>query len=169
MKRSVVFILAVVLFSSCNTNTVVNAARRLSWETREASASDYENLTSGNSYLPIYSHIYYAQENSAFYLTATISIRNISPDKTAYLLNANYFNTDGKLVKEYLKRPIFIKPLETIEFVIAESDKSGGSGANFIFDWAVEDGRNAPLFEAVMISTQGQQGLSFTTRGVRIY
>jgi hypothetical protein len=28
--------------------------------------------------------------------------------------------------------------------------------------------KNPPLFEAVMISTYGQQGLSFTTRGVQI-
>jgi Protein of unknown function (DUF3124) len=28
---------------------------------------------------------------------------------------------------------------------------------------------NPPLFEAVMILTYGQQGLSFTTRGLRVF
>ena len=59
--------------------------------------------------------------------------------------------------------------METIEIVIEEQDIEGGSGANFVFNWATLNDKNPPLFEAVMISTYGQQGLSFTTRGVQIY
>ena len=59
--------------------------------------------------------------------------------------------------------------METLEIIIEEDDTEGGSGANFIFDWAVNNEKNPPLFEAVMISTHGTQGLSFTTRGVQIF
>jgi hypothetical protein len=67
-----------------------------------------------------------------------------------------------------LSVPIYLKPLETVEIIIEEQDIEGGSGANFVFDWAMANGKNPPLFEAIMISTHGQQGLSFTTRGVPV-
>ena len=56
--------------------------------------------------------------------------------------------------------------MQTIEIVIDENDIEGGTGANFIFDWLATKSTHAPYFEAVMISTSGQQGLSFTTKGV---
>lgn len=69
---------------------------------------------------------------------------------------------------ENISNPIYLKPLETQEIIIQEQDIEGGSGASFIFNWMSKDFENSPLFEAVMISTYGQQGLSFTTRGVLI-
>jgi hypothetical protein len=83
-------------------------------------------------------------------------------------LPADYYNTYGDKIRQYLRQPVFLQPMETIEIIIEEEDKEGGSGANFIFDWAMVNEKNPPLFEAVMISTSGQQGLSFTTRGVDI-
>ena len=59
--------------------------------------------------------------------------------------------------------------METVEIVISKQDIEGGSGANFVFDWAVENDKNPSLFEGVMISTYGQQGLSWITRGVEIF
>ena len=52
--------------------------------------------------------------------------------------------------------------------MIDEIDREGGTGANFIFEWAIKRKSNEPIFESVMISTSGQQGLSFTTQGIRI-
>jgi hypothetical protein len=85
-----------------------------------------------------------------------------------YISKANYHNTAGKNIRTYLNNPVYLAPLETLEIIIAEQDIEGGSGANFIFDWAIKNEKNAPVFEAVMISTNGQQGLSFTTRGVPV-
>ena len=58
--------------------------------------------------------------------------------------------------------------METAEIVIDEIDKEGGTGANFLFEWKVTKNTNEPFFEGIMISTSGQQGLSFTTQGRRI-
>lgn len=44
----------------------------------------------------------------------------------------------------------------------------GGTGANFTFDWKIKQGSNKPFFEGIMTSTSGQQGLSFTTKGIDI-
>ena len=57
--------------------------------------------------------------------------------------------------------------METIEIVIDQVDSVGGTGGNFIFSWATENQYNEPLFEAIMISTDNQQGISFTTQGVK--
>jgi hypothetical protein len=88
---------------------------------------------------------------------------------TIHILNADYYNTAGENIRKYVKEPIFVKPMETIEIVIGERDLEGGSGANFIVDWAIQNVKNPPLIEAVMISTNGQQGLSYTTRGVEVF
>ena len=58
--------------------------------------------------------------------------------------------------------------METIEIVIGEPDREGGTGANFVIDWSISPDVVEPLFECVMISTTGQQGLSFVTEGKRI-
>lgn len=162
-------LLVLTLFTSCTPEMVEKIYKQGSWETRQISEGVYTNFVHGQSYLPLYSHIYYQQSNKAFYLTSTVSIRNISSKDPFYLLKADYYDTNGVLVKGYLKNPIYINPLETIEIVIAESDTTGGSGANFIFDWAIKNEKNLPLFEAVMISTSGQQGLSFSTRAVQVF
>jgi hypothetical protein len=107
-------------------------------------------------------------EHQTFDLTSTVSIRNISLSDTVYILTADYYNTIGENIRQYIQKPIYLKPLETLEIIIEEQDFEGGSGANFVFEWAKAKKKNPPLFEAVMISTYGQQGLSFTTRGVEI-
>lgn len=162
-------ILVVLIFSSCTQESKFPSLSRTSWKNRSVENIEYSSLTQGMTYLPLYSHIYYIQDNKPFYLTSTVSIRNVSKDEKAYLLSADYFDTDGNLVKSYLQNPIYLNPLETVEVVIAESDIIGGSGANFLFKWAVGNELNPILFEAVMISTSGQQGISFTSRGVRVY
>ncbi|MCB0641652.1 MAG: DUF3124 domain-containing protein, partial [Phaeodactylibacter sp.] len=78
------------------------------------------------------------------------------------------YNTSGDLIRTYFQQPIFLKPMETVEIVIDEKDKEGGTGANFLFEWSIKPGLVEPIFEGVMISTLGSQGLSFTTEGLRI-
>ena len=93
----------------------------------------------------------------------------VSMTDSIYILKADYYNTVGMNVRQYLKDPIFLKPLETVEIIIEDRDMEGGSGANFIFDWAMKNDKNPPLFEAVMISPYDQHGLAFSTRGLRIF
>ena len=77
-------------------------------------------------------------------------------------------DTDGISISNFFYLAIFVAPMATVQIIIDEKDKSGGTGANFIFDWMIKPDSNEPLFEAVMISTSGQQGLSFTTQGKRL-
>jgi hypothetical protein len=95
-------------------------------------------------------------------------MRNTNLKDSIFINNASYFDTEGNLIRTYFNKPIFLKPMETVEIVIDELDKQGGTGANFIFDWAIKQTSNEPLFEGIMISTSGQQGLSFSTIGKKI-
>jgi hypothetical protein len=97
-----------------------------------------------------------------------VSIRNINKSDTIYIKKAEYFNTKGNSIRTYFDRTIFVAPMETIEIVIEEQDQEGGTGANFLFDWAIKPNSNEPFFEGIMISTSGQQGLSFTTHGQKL-
>lgn len=116
-------------------------------------------------YVPIYSEIYNESKDVIFHLTATLSIRNTSMQDSFYVKTVDYYDTNGALVRKYLEKTILLKPLQTIEYVIEEEDDAGGTGANFIILWGADRSDLKPMFQGVMISTHGQQGLSFTTEG----
>lgn len=164
--RLCLFILTIGLTLGCNHEEQVSSIDPLNWENRKAIVAD--SLRKGSTYLPVYSQIYSLTKIGTHNLTATVSLRNINPNDSVYVLKAEYFNTHGEHIRTYFNNPIYLAPLETVEIVIDERDNLGGTGANFIFDWAVKSKSHSPLFEAVMISTTGRQGLSFSTRGVEI-
>ena len=168
MKTFGLLFITLLLFYACTNKSGISSVDPVNWEKRKAEIGPVDSLLAGSTYLPVYSQIYHLHERETYGLTVTVSIRNISPVDTVFLLNANYFNTTGEQIRRYFNHPVFIKPLETIEIVIDETDNSGGTGANFVFDWATKPACHEPLFEAVMISTTGQQGLSFLTRGIKI-
>ncbi|MBU1709781.1 MAG: DUF3124 domain-containing protein [Proteobacteria bacterium] len=123
-------------------------------------------LSNGQSiYVPAYSHIYSGDRERPFFLTVTLSIRNIDPRHQINITIIDYYETQGRVLKKYIDRPAILKPLGSLRYVIPQSDKTGGSGANFIVEWEAEQLVNPPIVETVMIGTQSQQGISFTSRG----
>ena len=169
MNRIFVIFFVTLIITSCQEVKEYNLPNDTNWEARKIEIEHFDDLVQGQTYLPVYSHIYHRFDNRTFNLTVTVSIRNLSISDSIYILNADYFNTEGVRIRQYLQNPMFLKPLETVEIIIEEEDEEGGSGANFIFNWASKNEKNPPLFEAVMISTYGQQGISFSTRGVQIF
>ncbi len=119
-------------------------------------------------YVPIYSDIYTTTIHHRFNLTATLSIRNTSLEHAMYIDNIDYYDSHGELVREYVDSMLILRPMSSIEFVIEEDDTAGGTGANFIVDWCAEHTQVYPVLQGVMISTHGQQGISFITDGVSI-
>lgn len=119
-------------------------------------------------YIPIYSDIYSESKHTKFNLTATLSIRNTSLTDTIYIEDIDYYDTEGDLVRHYLEKILLLRPLQSIEYVIEEKDTAGGTGANFIVNWAAHHDDVKPIFQGVMISTLGQQGISFLTEGISI-
>jgi hypothetical protein len=118
-------------------------------------------------YVPIYSHIY-AKGGKPFLLEATLSVRNTDPNEDITLASARYYDTNGKLIRDYLEKPMLLKPMATAEFLVAQKEIEGGSGANFIVEWVSDTKVNQPVIEAVMIGIEGQTSISFVRTGVAI-
>jgi hypothetical protein len=116
-------------------------------------------------YVPAYSHIYIGDRETPFLLTVTLSIRNIDPRHHIKITRVDYLESQGKLLKKYLDKTVTLKPLESVRYVVPESERSGGSGANFMVEWNADKLVNPPIVESIMIGTQYQQGISFTSRG----
>ena len=123
-------------------------------------------LTKGQTvYIPAYSHIYHGNKETPLLLSVTLSIRNIDPNGSLTITTVNYHETEGPLVKEYIKKPVVLGPLGSERFIVPQKDNTGGSGANFIVKWHSDEPINPPIIESVMIGTQSQLGISFTSRG----
>ncbi len=162
-------IIALLLLSSgCSEKVEKPLPDSINWKKRKIELTNTNTLHQGSTYLSVYSEIYQRSAQDAHGLTATVSIRNTSITDSIFILNANYHNTKGSLIKNYFDYPIFLEPLETVEIVIDETDRQGGTGANFIFNWATKNPLVEPYFEAVMITTTHQQGISFVTRGINM-
>lgn len=93
-----------------------------------------DSLLNGSSYLSVYSQIYNETEHKTYNLTATVSIRNVNSRDTIYIDNAEYLNTRGHAIRKYFKKTVYLALKETVEILIEENDKEGGTGANFHFD-----------------------------------
>lgn len=132
-------------------------------------ADGKNGLSSGQSiYVPAYSHIYSGNKEKPFLLTVTLSIRNIDPKHRIRITGVDYYESQGRLIKKYIDKPINLNPLGSLRYVIPEMDESGGSGANFIVKWESNSLANEPIVESIMISTRSGQGISFVSRGQEI-
>jgi len=133
---------------------------------RNGDASSMIALSMGQSvYVPIYSHIYHGDKERRFDLTATLSIRNTDTKQKITILSADYFDSNGNFLKNYVDKPLELKNLGSTRYVVKSKDHTGGSGAKFIVKWESAEPVNPPLIEAIMISTRSGQGISFISRG----
>lgn len=167
MKQLLSLFVFLLLLQACNEEKPISSIDPINWEKRSLSSPLQDSLLQGSTYLPVYSQIYSQTEHRTLDLTVTVSMRNTNLTDTLYIRKTEYFDTKGNPIRTYFDKPIFIAPMETVEIVIDELDKDGGTGANFLFHWTTKPLSSPPLFEAVMISTFGQ-GISFSTRGEEI-
>jgi hypothetical protein len=119
-------------------------------------------------YLPIYSHVYYGDldlhgKPGERLLSAHVSIRNTDARSSIRVLYARYYDTDGKLLKDFLVAPRTIPPMGTTELFVPRGDASGGSGANFLIAWKADVAVSPPLVEAVHAEISMARTLIFTT------
>ena len=131
-----------------------------------ARADSGTGLSAGQTvYVPVYSHIYSGLKGRPFSLAATLSIRNTDPKHPITLVAVMFYDSDGKLLKEYLDKPGELKAMASTRYILTEADTGGGSGANFLVKWKSQVKVNPPLIEGVMIGTRSGQGISFVSRG----
>ena len=119
-------------------------------------------------YVPAYSHIYHSNNESHLLLSITLSIRNVSPSSSITVTNVDYHATEGDRLRHFITKPFIIGPYGSERFIVPQKDDSGGSGANFIVEWRADKPISPPIIETVMIGSQNQLGISFTSRGQAI-
>lgn len=135
-----------------------------------AAAGDMPALTRGQTvYVPVYSHVLHGNQDSRgkadeWLLAAMLSIRNTDPDDSMVVRSVRYFDTKGKLIREYPAGDT-LGPLETKEVFVENRDKEGGSGANFLVVWEAAKPINAPIVEAVHTNFFGTRSVAFTSPG----
>lgn len=133
---------------------------------RVVTLDDNSKIEMGQTiYVPIYSHIYYENQKKVLYLSATLSIRNTDLSNPIIVTSVRYYDTEGKLIKQYLERPVELGSLASTDFVIERTDITGGLGANFIVEWIAKKKVSEPVVEAVMINAASNQGISFISPG----
>lgn len=119
-------------------------------------------------YVPVYSSIYVGQGTVRSNLAATLSIRNTSHTDAIVIRAVRYFDTNGNLISTFVEQPHRLGAMATAAFFIDSTDLRGGTGANFLVDWASEETVSEPLIEAVMIGSVGAKGISFVSRSRRV-
>lgn len=119
-------------------------------------------------YLPIYSHVWHGELDSRggpakVLVSISVSIRNTDPAKPIRLISAQYYDTDGKKLREYVTSPRTIPPMGTFELFIPRSDDSGGSGANFVIVWKSDALASPPIVEGFHANLPTGRSIAFTT------
>jgi hypothetical protein len=119
----------------------------------------------GSFYVPAYSSVSMSEGRLRADFSVTLNIHNASESRPLVLRRIAYFDTNGKPVQSYLKEPVALKPFATIEVFIPTTDVRGGTGANFIVDWAADGPIAEPVIEALMLGGLGTGQYAFISQG----
>lgn len=125
-----------------------------------------EQLTvSGGFYVPAYSSVAMSQGKLRVDFSVTLSVHNASETQALVVKRIAYFDTAGKQVETYLKAPVALKPLATVSIFIPTDDVRGGTGANFLVDWAATGEISEPVVEALMVGGVANAHYAFISQG----
>lgn len=120
---------------------------------------------SGSVYVPLYSSLYVGGRRSLKNLSATLSLRNTSPDQALIVTSVTYFSDKGEAVVKFLDAPHVLAPMALAEFYIDQSETSGGPVATVTVGWGAETSIAPSLIEAVVLGNYGAKSISFVSRG----
>src|ERR1700682_2056880 len=123
---------------------------------------------SGAFYVRVYSSVSMSQGRLRADFSVTLSVHNASETRPLVVKRIAYFDTSGKMVESYLKAPIALKPFATIEVFIPVADVRGGTGANFVVDWAATAEIAEPAVEALMVGDVGAAHYAFISQGRQV-
>jgi hypothetical protein len=115
-------------------------------------------------YAPVYSQVHIGNKEKPFLLTVTLMVRNVDPGNPITLTSVKYHDSNGRFLKSYLSKSVTLNPLSSSRYVIPRDEAEGGAGAGLLLTWTSQKPVNPPLVETVMIGTEYQQGISFTSR-----
>lgn len=137
----------------------------------QAKAAEPPQASKGQSvYVPVYSHIWHGNldrsgKPQTLLLSSMLSIRNTDPDNGLTVRSVRYYDTAGKMIREFLPQPARLGPMASTDIFIEHKDDTGGTGANFVVQWSADRAINAPMVEVVNAYFFGPHSLAFTSPG----
>ncbi len=147
-----------------------SVALLLLWATTAVSAfAQAPGVSTGQLlYLPVYSHVWHGEVDASgqpakTLVSVLVSVRNTDVSKSIQVDSARYYDTDGKLLREYVKSTKTIAPMGTFELFVPRSDDTGGSGANFVISWRSDSPSNPPIVEALHVNLPAGRAIAFIT------
>ena len=162
-KWQILIVIAILLVGCTSQNTKQSSTPLSNIESVQI--QDLDITTGQTIYVPAYSEIYYASGGKTLELAVTLSIHNTDFEHSIIITSVRYYDTQGQQVKEYLPQSRRLGPMASTDFFVDASEQSGGLGTNFIVEWVAEQAVYEPIVEAMMLSTSGSQGISFTSPG----
>lgn len=137
-------------------------------------ADEKEGTLSGQVvYVPIYSEIRHGNLNPAgapntLLMSVLVSVRNTDATQSIRIVRAPYFDTSGKLIRQFVGAPITVGPFGTHEMFVELNESAGGSGANFAVEWDAPKPVSPPIIEALHARIQAGYSVTFISRGKAI-
>ncbi|MBF0427303.1 MAG: DUF3124 domain-containing protein [Magnetococcales bacterium] len=124
--------------------------------------------------MPVYSHILHgilddSGKPNQLPHSSMLSVRNTDPSFEMRILSVKYFDNDGKLLREYLKKPVSLPPMGSTDYFVDYLDRRGGTGANFLVVWKADRPINQPILETINVYFFGVQSQAFVSRGQAIH
>jgi hypothetical protein len=134
---------------------------------QNAVTGEPKRLRGQTVYVSIYSHIIVGERKRGvkFNLSVNLSIRNTDFKSPITVIAADYFDSQGKLIKNSITKPVSIGPMASLYFSIKQPDTNGGWGANYIIKWKSEKKVNEPIIESATYGWRGTQAISFLFQG----
>lgn len=177
MKKYLLFMIGLGLVIGCtpqDPNQDESGKDFIERNTEIRTISTKDQYYADTTYLSAYSEIYSQTKLRTIPLTVMLSIRSGSFTDTTIINKITYYDTDGEILKEYLAKPIILKPMQSIDYIVAlnskenkEPQKRGGTGAHFIVGWGAK--RNTqPIMQCVMHGSIGNHSVSFMVPGKSI-
>lgn len=169
MKKLFSVIIFAFIFSSCNQDRALHVHFD-DPDTYYIEKSELPDLDIHQDvYVPAYSNLYYEGDVRKTYFTVILSLRNITFTDSIYFDEIEYYDSEGKLLREFISKVLVLRPMESIEFIIESTDKKGGPGANFVVSYSGRSNlKNPPFIEAVMLGDIDGYGFSFSSPGIEI-
>jgi hypothetical protein len=137
---------------------------------RPASADELRALSGQTVYVPVYSHIWHGNLDAKgkpqmLLLSSMLAVRNTDPDSGFAVTSVRYYDTNGKLLREFITKPTRLGPMASTDFFVEHKDDDGGTGANFVVEWKADRPISPPIIETVNAYFFGPHSRAFTSPG----
>ncbi|PSL19818.1 DUF3124 domain-containing protein [Shimia abyssi] len=123
----------------------------------------FERLNAQTLFVPGYSEVL-THEGASEPLASTLYVHNVDPEQSISVLEIEYLDTEGALVKRHLEEPAVLSPFQSTRVLVPIGSTQNTHGGNFVVKWEAENAVLQPIVEALIVGGKGTQGISFISK-----